>query len=396
MNGVARVLIAQHAVLGIRRHAPDDVAGIDVFQVDRDSLLLEVRRDPVLQEQPDVLVKHIARCVLLHRTGQQVLPRALRDDNQRVAAFQNALLERRKEPRLALQLERHFGDEREVDLLARQRRHRRDEARIAAHQADQADAVGVAVSLRVSAGQHVAGPIHGGDKTERTPDIHDVVVDRLRNAHDGDRKAAPANFLHDRVRAALRAVAAHAEKNVDPVLLQEIDHDRRRLLAAGGAEDRTALHVDVLHDLGGQCHRRQSGGFIQALVAVADAQHILDAVVVEQLVEHRPDHVVQARAKPAAGHQGHPRFRRIEEQVLAGTGPLEPQVTRIRLPVDHDIETNPLLVRDEIPDQVVADGVEGQGRRERARAQRGNGGVHRSAIKAPRGEPGKFSPHRSG
>ena len=63
------------------------------------------------------------------------------------------------------------------------------------------------------------------------------------------RVAALGDHLGDLLRAAHRAVAADDEQDVDAHLLQAVDDLLRVLLAAGGAEDRAAVLVDVAHDV---------------------------------------------------------------------------------------------------------------------------------------------------
>ena len=107
------------------------------------------------------------------------------------------------------------------------------------------------------------------------------------------------------VGAALGAVAADAEEDVDLV----VDRGNRRSRPGPGGRARCR----------GWCRRRwwmcstssqvsSTGGRrrarVQALVAVADAEDLPDAVVVVELEEGRADDVVEAGAQAAAGDDG--------------------------------------------------------------------------------------------
>ena len=76
---------------------------------------------------------------------------------------------------LPLELERHFGNQREVDVAARQRRERHHEPGIAPHDLHQPDPVRVAAGLGVRAVEHPGRLLHRGVETERLVDVVDVV-----------------------------------------------------------------------------------------------------------------------------------------------------------------------------------------------------------------------------
>ena len=66
-----------------------------------------------------------------------------------------------------------------------------------------------------------------GGEAERAEDVHDVVVDRLGDADDGDLQSAAGDLFADCMGAALRAVAADAEQDVDALAVEEVDDHRR-------------------------------------------------------------------------------------------------------------------------------------------------------------------------
>ena len=83
-----------------------------------------------------------------------LLPRALRDDDDAVALLREARLDVAEEPRLARELEGDLRHEAHVHAARGDGRVRRDEARVAPHQRDDADAVGIGDRL---VARHVDG-----------------------------------------------------------------------------------------------------------------------------------------------------------------------------------------------------------------------------------------------
>ena len=96
---------------------------------------------------------------------------------------------------------------------------------------------------------------------------------------------------------------------------------------------------------------------IQTFVAVPESDHLPNPVGMAKLEHHRPNHAVQARAEPAAGHDTDRGPARLEEDVLAGAGLLELK-TGVGLPasVRLHMHQHPSLVQDEVSDVVVRDG----------------------------------------
>ena len=217
----------------------------------------EVVDDLLLQQQPDVLVQQVARGIARGlRRVEQVLSGPFGHDDQGVAPVEDPLSQGGQEPALAVQGEGDLGDQREVDLLAGQRRDGGDEARVAAHHLHQADAVDGAPGFDVGAAEDLVGLLDGRHQPERLLAIGDVVVDRLGDADDGDLESAAGDFLVDAMGAALGAVAADAEEHVDALALEEIDDHAGVLLAPRRAEHRAALFVDLVDELHRERDRR--------------------------------------------------------------------------------------------------------------------------------------------
>ena len=123
-----------------------------------------------------------------------------------------------EEAAFALKPEGHLRDQREVHVLARHRGASRNKAGVAAHQFHQRDPVVDAAGFGVSAVENLRGFLHGGEVAERPRHERDVVVHRLGNAHHGQGVTAFFRFLEQRVPAALRAVTADGEEDVDSAL----------------------------------------------------------------------------------------------------------------------------------------------------------------------------------
>ncbi len=136
------------------------------------------------------------------RVDAQLLAGALGDDDDRVRALLEPPLEVTQEPAVAVEAQRHLGDQHEVGVGRRQRRVAGDEARVAPHQLHQADAVARAVGLDVGAADHVDRGGEGALEAEAAVDEVDVVVDRLRDADHRDRQLAAFELGDDLGRAA--------------------------------------------------------------------------------------------------------------------------------------------------------------------------------------------------
>ena len=184
-------------------------------------------------------------------------------------------------------------------------------------------AVHRALRLGVRAADDVRRLHEGRLETEGRTHELEVVVDRLRHAHDGDREAARKAHLRDVARAAQRAVAADAEEHVDVHAHQRLHDVLGGLLPARAAEDRAADLVDRVHLVGPQQKRLLVAARREARVAVADAVDGLHAVVEGQDLDEALDHVVEAGAQPARREDRNARPGRVVEDPLVRTRPLE-------------------------------------------------------------------------
>ncbi len=71
VDGVAGEEIAENRVLGVRRDAADQVAGIEIAQRRRNALRLKVMLNALAQERADVLELDVARGVAFLAAGRQ-------------------------------------------------------------------------------------------------------------------------------------------------------------------------------------------------------------------------------------------------------------------------------------------------------------------------------------
>ncbi len=125
MDGVVAQQQAIGRVIGVGRQAADDVAGVDVLQIDGHAQLLEVGDDGLAQEKADVAQFDIAGSVGARLAADEVLPRALGHGNDGMAARRQPVAQGGQECRQRERLLRH---EAEVDLAIGQRGVGGDEA----------------------------------------------------------------------------------------------------------------------------------------------------------------------------------------------------------------------------------------------------------------------------
>ena len=165
MDGVLTEETAIDPVVGIRRDGTDDVAWVDVFDADG-HFPVEIVDDGRPQQAPHVgqhgIPGGVAGLVLL----EEVLACAFSRDDDGVPAQFEAPFQRGEQAAVAVQLERRFGDEHEVGLTQSEGGLRRDESGLAAHELDDADAVGRAHGFHMRAADGFGGLVHGGVETK--------------------------------------------------------------------------------------------------------------------------------------------------------------------------------------------------------------------------------------
>ena len=283
--------------------------------------------------------------------GDEVLPGALGDDHDRVSLRGKPPFEFGEEALATIEGERDLGDEAEVDIAARERGMRRDETRVAPHELHEAYAVPRSPRLDVRGRNHVARGLHGGRKPEAARRPLQVVVDRLGDPDDGDRKSAPVDLVGDRGGPAQAAIAAEDEEDAESTLDERVDHTADLLRAARGAEHRPAALVEILDQVRRKGDRLVDRAVGEARVAVAETQDAPDAVSVVEFEDDRPDDVVQAGAEAAAGEDAAGEILGVEEDPIAGArgfegGWLLAGIEAAAQPADRRIEEDPVVVAD--------------------------------------------------
>ena len=152
------------------------------------------------------LQPRVARGVRAGRLAGQVLlarrPRRRRPRRGRARCTRAAQV--RQEAVLAVELERHLGDQHVVGVVLGQRRVAGDEAGVAAHQLHQPDAAGRRARLDVRGADRLGRLRERGPEAEAVVDERDVVVDRLR-ARRRPRSAAPRSAITSAICCAPRS-----------------------------------------------------------------------------------------------------------------------------------------------------------------------------------------------
>src|SRR6056297_107768 len=124
---------------------------------------------------------------------------------------------------VAFQIEVNLRNQDKVYILSGQGGGSRDKAGMAAHQLDQADAVGVGLRLVVSPLDGLGGYPDRGVKTKGSGNQMNIVVNGFGNADDTDVEPAVGNFLGNTGGRHQGAVAAHHKQHADIGALQGID-----------------------------------------------------------------------------------------------------------------------------------------------------------------------------
>src|SRR5215469_5340050 len=115
---------------------------------------------------------------------------------------------------------------------------------MAPHELDQPDPVHGATRFYIGRSNGFYGFGKSGLEPETFVDIHDVVIDSLRDPDDALGQTPPAKFGIDGGSSPQRAVAADNEKSINVQLLQMIDHLSHILWPARAAQNRTAERGD--------------------------------------------------------------------------------------------------------------------------------------------------------
>ncbi len=220
-------------------------------------------------------------------------------------------------------MQRHFGDQGEIHVLAGDGRASGDEAGVTAHQLHQRDAVVDAVRFGVGAVQDLGRFLDCRQVAEAARDEGHVVINGLGDADHGQGMAAPPGFLEQVVAAALGAVAAEGEQDIHAAPDQVVHGNPDVHRAARGPQHGAAVLMNVVDELRRQHERLLAARRVEALVAVAKTEDFLHAVAVMKFQKQGTDHVVQPRAQSAAGDDASAGLLGIEEQLRAWASEFE-------------------------------------------------------------------------
>jgi len=133
------------------------------------------------------------------------------------------------DPALTIEREGHLRDEAQVHIGTGEGGVGSDEARVAAHQLDESDAVPRAARLGMGrADGSGCGFDRGGEPEAPLHPIH-VVVHRLGDADHGEALPSADGFCCDGRRTPKRPIAADAEQDGDAVAQEGVDHLHRIL-----------------------------------------------------------------------------------------------------------------------------------------------------------------------
>jgi hypothetical protein len=205
------------------RNTANHVAGIDVFESTLRLALAKVILNLALEKNADV-----SETLVPGRVGpggfNHVLPGTLGHNDQGVAASNDALPQLLEKAVITLQCERHFRNKHAVGITAGNRCGAGDEARMAAHQLDQANAIPGASRL----GMCRSDGIDGGGASRFVPEafvhVGHIVVDGLRDPDNRELVATPGGLLSDGAPAPLCAIASYNEENVYLPLDELVHH----------------------------------------------------------------------------------------------------------------------------------------------------------------------------
>mmetsp|Transcript_25996 Transcript_25996/g.77058 ORF Transcript_25996/g.77058 Transcript_25996/m.77058 type:complete len:285 (-) Transcript_25996:872-1726(-) len=267
MHCVVRQDLAVDAVARRGWDGADHVGGVDVLDVRVGERLLQLRP----QVHADVLEDGVARRVLAARTVvQNVLAGTLRDTHHAVALLVHHLVQVGHEAGGSVELERDLRDEHRVHHAGRHRGLHRDEARLAAHELDQADAAARRAGLYLCSQQRALRLLDRGVEAKAFVDEQDVVVDRLGHADDAAADLVLLAHRVDGVGARIAAVSTDDKQHVNAPHVDALDN----LLDVGAAtrrpQDGAPLKLDPVDVLCRQ-HNRLDVGVVKAPEAVADA-----------------------------------------------------------------------------------------------------------------------------
>src|SRR5262249_5673029 len=153
---------------------------------------------------------------------EQILSRALSDDNDGMASFCEALLKSRQESPPAFQLEWDFGNESKVHILARHGGSGGQKTGVTAHDFYQGNTVLDAARLGMCALHDLDCFLHSREIAEAARHERNIVINCLGDTHHGQGMPAFLRFLKEGFRSPLRSITTNSEEDVDPATNQVV------------------------------------------------------------------------------------------------------------------------------------------------------------------------------
>ena len=252
-----------------------------------------------------------------------MLPRSLGNDHHSTAPLCHSVMQRLNQPAGPLQLEMDLGNQHKIHIAPRQGRVTRDEPGIAPHQLQQPDPIDRPSCLHVSRAHRLNGHRKRRFKAEALVQIHDIVVDSLRNPHDRLPQPPALTFSRQGRSTSQRPIPSHHKQNVDVHLLEQIHHFPNILLTAGSSQYRTAKVMNLRHGFRTQSHWRQTIPRNHPLIPVTETKSTGHAVPRVALGNDSTHDVIEPGAQPTASDYRGGGFTRIKEEILPRTGQFE-------------------------------------------------------------------------
>src|SRR6516164_3006945 len=173
-----------------------------------------------------------------------------------------------------VQFEGYFGDQSEIHVLVRYRGAGCDEPGVPAHQFHEGQAVVNTPRFRVCAVENLNRFLNRCEVTESARHKRHVVVYRFRDAYYRKRMTSLPGFLKERVAAALGAVAADGEQDMNIAPNKIVYSGRHVDRAAGSPEYRSAVMMNPVNKCWRDYLRFRTARRVKTLVTASEAQHL--------------------------------------------------------------------------------------------------------------------------
>src|SRR6516164_8251629 len=173
-----------------------------------------------------------------------------------------------------VQFEGYFGDQSEIHVLVRYRGAGCDEPGVPAHQFHEGQAVVNTPRFRVCAVENLNRFLNRCEVTESARHKRHVVVYRFRDAYYRERMTSLPGFLKERVAAALGAIAADGEQDMN-IASNEIVHSGRHIdRAARSPEYRSAVVMNLVNKCGCDHHRFRTARGVKTLITAFEPENL--------------------------------------------------------------------------------------------------------------------------